>query len=84
MEAFNSVLHFVKGEFKSQKEAAWAVTNLTSGGNVNQIDYVIRLGVLKPICDLLLAKDAKIVRVLLDAIANMLHVSLEEDLNAAL
>lgn len=75
----NLIPHIVqillKGEFKSQKEAAWAVTNLTSGGNVKQIDYVIRLGVLKPICDLLLAKDAKIVRVLLDAISNMLHAA---------
>ena len=27
----------VRGDFKAQKEASWAVTNLTSGGSVEQI-----------------------------------------------
>ena len=30
----------VKGDFKAQKEAAWAVTNLTSGGTVQQIVHL--------------------------------------------
>ena len=30
----------VKGDFKAQKEAAWAVTNLTSGGSVQQIVHL--------------------------------------------
>lgn len=30
-----------KAEFKTRKEAAWAVTNATSGGTPEQIRYVI-------------------------------------------
>merc|ERR1712112_384867 len=62
----------VKGDFKAQKEAAWAVTNLTSGGTVQQIFHLCGEGVLKPFCDLLAAKDDKIVGVVLDGISNIL------------
>ena len=27
----------LQGEFKAQKEAVWAVTNLTAGGNIQQV-----------------------------------------------
>jgi len=62
----------VRGDFKSQKEAAWAVTNLTSGGTVPQIVALCQHGVLKPMCDLLAAKDDKLISVLLDGISNIL------------
>ena len=77
----------IKGDFKAQKEAAWAVTNLTSGGTVQQIvhlcgEVIIHLdfffilklsqGVLKPFCDLLAAKDDKVVNVVLDGVSNIL------------
>jgi len=62
----------VKGDFKAQKEAAWAVTNLTSGGTVQQIIQLCGEGVLKPFCDLLVAKDDKTVNVVLDGLANIL------------
>merc|ERR1712066_112360 len=62
----------VKGDFKAQKEAAWAVTNLTSGGTVQQIIQLCGEGVLKPFCDLLVAKDDKTVNVVLDGVSNIL------------
>jgi len=73
---FPHIIHVLqKGDFKSQKEASWAVTNLTSGGTVEQIAYMVQLGVLKPMCDLLGVKDAKIIRVLLDALNNILNAA---------
>merc|ERR1712066_1147410 len=65
----------VKGDFKAQKEAAWAVTNLTSGGTVQQIVHLCGEGVLKPFCDLLAAKDDKVVSVVLDGLTNILHTA---------
>ena len=53
-------LLLLQGDFKSQKEAAWAVTNLTSGGTVAQIIVLCQYGVIKPMCELLGAKDDKV------------------------
>lgn len=61
----------IKGEYKAQKEAVWAITNLTAGGNIEQIVYAVQAGVVKPLCDLLVVKDTKIVTVILDSLINM-------------
>ena len=70
----------------------WAITNLTAGGNQDQVHsthhthniypplslqvvYILEASALKPLCDLLVVKDPKIVQVLLDAILNILNVS---------
>ena len=53
------------GDFKSKKEATWAVTNLTSGGKPEQVASLIELGVLEPLVQMLNCGDAKIVQVLI-------------------
>lgn len=61
-----------KGDFRSQKEAAWAVTNTTNGGAPEQIvDLIEKFDILKPFCDLLDAKDARIVKIVLTGLTNL-------------
>jgi importin subunit alpha-2 len=62
-------------ELRVQKEAAWAITNFTSGANTDQVLYLVQCQVIKPMCDLLGAKEAKLIKVLLDGLCNILLVS---------
>jgi len=61
-------------ELRVQKEAAWAITNYTSGANTEQVLYLVQCQVIKPICDLLSARDPKLIKVLLDGLCNILLV----------
>ncbi len=62
-------------ELRVQKEAAWALTNFTSGASTEQVLYLVQCQVMKPFCDLLCSKDPKLIKVLLDGLCNILLVS---------
>lgn len=62
-------------ELRVQKEAAWAITNYTSGASTEQVLYLVQCQVIKPICDLMTARDPKLVKVLLDGLCNILLVA---------
>ncbi|KAB5545322.1 hypothetical protein DKX38_013434 [Salix brachista] len=61
-------------EFDIKKEAAWAVSNATSGGTHEQIKFLVSQGCIKPLCDLLVCPDPRIVTVCLEGLENILKV----------
>ncbi|KAL2236575.1 UNVERIFIED_CONTAM: Importin subunit alpha [Sesamum indicum] len=61
-------------EFEIKKEAAWAISNATSGGTNDQIKLLVREGCIKPLCDLLVCPDPRIVTVCLEGLENILKV----------
>lgn len=63
-----------KAEFKTRKEAAWAITNATSGGTPDQIRYLVDQNAIGPLCDLLTVMDIKIVQVALNGLENILRL----------
>merc|ERR1712054_561342 len=65
-------------EFDIKKEAAWAISNATSGGSTEQIKYLVQQTCIRTLCDLLDAKDARIITVALEGLENILRVGQEE------
>ncbi|CAA0825482.1 Importin subunit alpha-1 [Striga hermonthica] len=61
-------------EFEIKKEAAWAISNATSGGTHDQIKFLVHEGCIKPLCDLLVCPDPRIVTVCLEGLENILKV----------
>uniref|UniRef100_A0A8C1UKS5 Karyopherin alpha 4 (importin alpha 3) n=1 Tax=Cyprinus carpio TaxID=7962 RepID=A0A8C1UKS5_CYPCA len=64
--------------FGTQKEAAWAISNLTISGRKEQVAYLIQQQVVPPFCNLLTVKDAQVVQVVLDGLSNILKMADEE------
>jgi importin subunit alpha-6/7 len=61
-------------EFDIRKEAAWALSNATSGGTPVQIRYMVSRGAVAALCGLLGVQDAKIISVALEGLENILRV----------
>jgi importin subunit alpha-6/7 len=61
-----------KAEFKTRKEAAWAVANAASGGSQEQIRFLVHQGCIQPLCNLLTVLDNRIVLVALNGLEHIL------------
>ncbi|KAG8370621.1 hypothetical protein BUALT_Bualt13G0002400 [Buddleja alternifolia] len=68
------VLLLQNAEFEIKKEAAWAISNATSGGTSDQIKFLVREGCIKPLSDLLVCPDPRIVTVCLEGLENILKI----------
>merc|ERR1712166_664222 len=60
-------------DFKTRKEAAWAISNATSGGRPDQIQQLVAAGCIPPLCNILSVGDYKVLEVALDALDNILR-----------
>mmetsp|Transcript_27034 Transcript_27034/g.51151 ORF Transcript_27034/g.51151 Transcript_27034/m.51151 type:complete len:579 (-) Transcript_27034:264-2000(-) len=65
-------------EFEIRREACWVLTNCTMQATVDQVKYMVKLGCLEPICNLLDSKDTRVVQLALEAIRNILHAGVPE------
>lgn len=64
----------MQSDFQTQKEAAWAISNLAISGSKEQVEYIVNQGVITPFCNMLSVKDAQIVQVVLDGLNNILRL----------
>ncbi|CAI9301829.1 unnamed protein product [Lactuca saligna] len=70
------LIHLLQNEeFDIKKEVASAISNATSGGSHDQIKYLVSEGCIKPLCDLLICPDPRILTVCLVGLENILKVS---------
>ena len=63
-------------DLATRKEACWAISNATKHGlqEPAQIRYLVDQGCIKPLCDLLMMMDSRIIRVALGGLNNILEV----------
>ena len=60
-------------DFETRKEAAWALSNATSGGSPDQVEHLVRCGVLPALVEMMTTRmDTKIVTVALEGVDNIL------------
>lgn len=71
--------HLSYGDFQTQKEAAWAVSNLTISGTKQQMEYLVKQGVVQPLCHLLAVRDPQVLQVCLDGLNNLLKMSQSQE-----
>ncbi len=67
--------HLSKSDFLTQREAAWAINNMTINGNKQQIQYLVQQGVIEPLRNLLAFKDVQVIEVVLNGLINILKMS---------
>eukprot|EP01027_Heterolobosea_sp_BB2_P019026 GEZU01026730.1.p1 GENE.GEZU01026730.1~~GEZU01026730.1.p1 ORF type:complete len:133 (+),score=46.54 GEZU01026730.1:320-718(+) len=79
------VMHLLHtAEFDIRKEAAWAITNATTGGTHNHIKQLVDLGCIKPLVELLSSTDPRIISVALEGLENILKAGSVEAANKGL
>jgi len=74
LNIFKDLVNIVLNDIEEvKKEALWAISNATSGGNANQISILVKENCIKALCQGLDNKDANIICVSLEGLENILH-----------
>lgn len=63
-----------RGNFDVQQEAAYAISNICTGGTDENVRYLVGQGCIRPLCDLLDSVSATTVCVALDSLEHILMV----------
>ena len=83
---FPPLIHILQNSsnFRTRKEACYAISNATSAGlnEPSQIRYLVSLGCIKPLCNLLTEMDNKTILVSMNAIDDILKIG-EQDQETA-
>jgi len=61
-----------KEEIEVKRETAWALSNATSWKQPAQVGYLVSIGSVRPLVELLTSKDSRIIIVALDCLNNIL------------
>jgi len=61
-----------QAEWEIRKEACWTLSNACSGGTRTHISLMASHGMVRPLCDLLVHNDSKMVMVALEALGHVL------------
>jgi hypothetical protein len=72
------------GEFEVKKEAGWTVANMTSGGTMEQIMYLVDNGAIAGLTTLMEAGDERVITVAMDAFGNILDKTKSHEVNHGL
>eukprot|EP01090_Pellita_catalonica_P015436 TRINITY_DN4193_c0_g1_i1.p1 TRINITY_DN4193_c0_g1~~TRINITY_DN4193_c0_g1_i1.p1 ORF type:complete len:320 (-),score=62.98 TRINITY_DN4193_c0_g1_i1:159-1118(-) len=76
---FPPLIHLLAtGEFNIKKEIVWVLSNAAVGGTFLNAKYLVDLGCIKPLCDLLLASDVRLIRTVLETLENILSLGENE------
>lgn len=69
------VLLCAQADYKTRKEAAWAITNLASSGNLSQKKRLVDEYGVESLCSMLSVNDNKMIEVCLGGLTNLAAVS---------
>jgi hypothetical protein len=64
-------------EWDVRKEATWIVSNIATGGSKAHINYLVELGAVQPLCDLLDVGDILILLIVMEALQAILKSSVD-------
>jgi len=69
----------INAEFDIRKEAAWAISNVLTSGTMQQTKFLVQLGCIRPLCDLLTGSDPTVVIIAMEGLEKILKMG-EQDL----